>query len=243
MKPRLRNMNIYISLSVVIGLVFVMSPVPAEASKNTCPKLGVEKVVGKQTFRCSKGSGGSNVWLEVKKRVAPASQTASCAKGGKCALGDVGPGGGKVFYVSKTFFASSGSDCGSQCLYLEAAPKDIGWFEWCSDVAAPLGVTPSAIGSGMSNTMTAATSCSSGAIRKAADFKFGNRTDWFLPSTDELFEMLRRSSILGEFEFDYFWSSTERDGGAAWVQFGSGTGYGQFLIKDYPAVVRPVRAF
>jgi hypothetical protein len=220
-----------------------MFPVSAIASNGACSKLGIEKVVGQQTFRCTKGNGGSKVWLKVKKPVVPAAKASSCARGGKCVLGDVGPGGGKVFYVSNSFFASSGSDCGSQCLYLEAAPKDIGYFEWCSDIAKSFGVTPSAIGTGMSNTNTAASSCSSGAIRKAADFKSGNKLDWFLPSKDELSEMLRQSPILGEFEFNYFWSSTERDGGAAWSQFGSGTGFGQFLTKEYPSVVRPVRAF
>jgi hypothetical protein len=240
MKPGIRNINGFISTIVVIGLVFVMSPVAAAASNSTCPKLAVEKVVGQQTFRCSKGSGGSKVWLKVKKSVAPASKTSSCAKGGKCALGDVGPGGGKVFYVSTTFFVSTGSACDSQCLYMEAAPKDIGWFEWCSDVAKFFGVTQSSIGAGMSNTMNAAASCSSGAIRKAADFKYGNKSDWFLPSKDELSELLR-SQLLGEFEDYYYSSSTEADFEAAWLQWP--TGYGQFVLKEVPSIVRPVRAF
>jgi len=240
MKPSLRNMNSFFSVLVVTGLLFVISPVPVVASKGACPKLGAEKVVGKQTFRCSKGSGRSNVWLKVNKTVAPASKTSSCANGGKCALGDVGPGGGKVFYVSTTFFVSSGSACDSKCLYLEAAPKDIGWFEWCSDVAKFFGVTQSSIGSGMSNTMTAAASCSSGAIRKAADFKYGNKSDWFLPSKDELSELLR-SQLLGEFKDYYYSSSTEADFEAAWLQWP--TGYGQFVYKEVPSIVRPVRAF
>lgn len=42
----------------------------------------------------------------------------SCAQGGTCVVGDIGPGGGKVFSVSST---------GS---YLEAATSDLGYFDW-----------------------------------------------------------------------------------------------------------------
>jgi hypothetical protein len=48
----------------------------------------------------------------------------TCANGGVCAVGDTGPGGGNVFYVSASAFASTGSDCGSNCYFLEAAPSD-----------------------------------------------------------------------------------------------------------------------
>ena len=46
----------------------------------------------------------------------------TCATGGTCIVGDTGPGGGKVFYVSATNFTSTGSDCNTACKYLEAAP-------------------------------------------------------------------------------------------------------------------------
>jgi hypothetical protein len=48
----------------------------------------------------------------------------SCAAGGTCAVGDTGPGGGIVFYVAGANFTSTGSDCGTACRYLEAAPSD-----------------------------------------------------------------------------------------------------------------------
>ena len=48
----------------------------------------------------------------------------TCAQGGVCVVGDIGPGGGKVFYVAETPFTSTGSDCDTSCLYLEAAPSD-----------------------------------------------------------------------------------------------------------------------
>jgi hypothetical protein len=43
-----------------------------------------------------------------------------------CVVGNTGPGGGIVFYVHPGggTFASPGSDCGTTCRYLEAAPSD-----------------------------------------------------------------------------------------------------------------------
>ena len=59
----------------------------------------------------------------------------SCANGGACALGEIGPGGGKVFYVASGTFTSTGSSCGTTCRYLEAAPSDQSTMAWATDVA------------------------------------------------------------------------------------------------------------
>ena len=40
------------------------------------------------------------------------------------AVGETGPGGGIVFYVSATNFTSIGSDCGTACRYLESSTSD-----------------------------------------------------------------------------------------------------------------------
>ena len=51
---------------------------------------------------------------------APAAVT--CANGGSCIVGDRGPGGGIVYYVSASYFTSAGSTCNTTCKYLEVAP-------------------------------------------------------------------------------------------------------------------------
>ena len=48
--------------------------------------------------------------------------TLTCASGGPCIVGDRGPGGGIVYYVSATNFTSTGSTCNTTCKYLEVAP-------------------------------------------------------------------------------------------------------------------------
>lgn len=47
------------------------------------------------------------------------------ASGSACQVGDRGPSGGTVFYVSATPFTSTGSVCATACRFLEVAP--IGW--------------------------------------------------------------------------------------------------------------------
>jgi hypothetical protein len=55
--------------------------------------------------------------------------TWSCAQGGACSVGDVGPGGGTIFYTSAGF--SCGENYSQTCRYLEAAPAT--WFPGATD--------------------------------------------------------------------------------------------------------------
>ena len=55
--------------------------------------------------------------------------TWSCAQGGACSVGDVGPGGGTVFYTSAGF--TCGENYSQTCKYLEAAPAT--WFLGSTD--------------------------------------------------------------------------------------------------------------
>ena len=59
----------------------------------------------------------------------------SCANGGTCVVGDIGPGGGAEFYADEGGFAC-GPDLTLTCKYLEAAPTDGAqkwtdrWVQW-----------------------------------------------------------------------------------------------------------------
>ena len=55
--------------------------------------------------------------------------TWSCAQGGTCSVGAIGPGGGTVFYVSAGF--TCGADYSQTCKYLEAAPAT--WYSGTTD--------------------------------------------------------------------------------------------------------------
>jgi hypothetical protein len=192
----------------------------------------------------------------------------TCAQGGVCVVGDTGPGGGIVFYVAGSNFTSTGSNCGTTCRYLEAAPAASEDSRvWCSNTSYSLGVTNPNIGSGMANTTTADETCSSGAIQRAANYSNNGKTDWHLPSRNELNALCRyarsldtdtgndctnndgSASLRTGFTADDYWSSTEVEGSnpRAWTRnFNTGAGSystSQNELKSNSNRVRPVRAF
>ena len=77
---------------------------------------------GHQTQNVTPHSQTFDLTMPACVSTAPGVTALTCATGGTCDVGDTGPGGGKVFYVSATNFTSTGSDCNTACKYLEAAP-------------------------------------------------------------------------------------------------------------------------
>ena len=175
-----------------------------------------------------------------------------CANGGVCAVGDRGPGGGIIFYKDLT------RAVGSQ--YFEAACA--GWSDGTcggSDLTDPIAVwgcllflgydgpNGTAKGTGEQNTTEIVTGCPTLGIaaRRAKNLVLGGKSDWFLPSKNELNQMYIRRTAIGGFSTDYYWSSSEYGDYSAWNQsFNNGfqnysTKYGAF----YAFYVRPVRAF
>lgn len=145
----------------------------------------------------------------------------TCAEGGKCVVGDMGPGGGTVFYVS-TGFTATGTPCNSSCRYLEAAPVSgtNAWTDqpsmWSANTTMSVGTTSSLIGFGKSNTdlMYAQSSSAGYPARLSRDYRGPNNySDWFIPSGLEAVEMHRQKSVLaikvltpGQARY---WSSTQ----------------------------------
>ena len=180
-----------------------------------------------------------------------ATWTPTCAMGGACIVGETGPGGGVVFYAAGSTFASPGSACNtagvggiSTCKYLEAAPSDhSSVVAWCSNTTSALGTTGKAIGTGMANTTTAATTCTTGAIQIAAGYEYNSKTDWHLPSIYEWSQLYIQRAKVGGFSTDcYYWSSSESSA-TAWVQSFFITGGQNTRPKSTTNYVRPVRAF
>lgn len=195
--------------------------------------------------------------------------TTPCASGGVCALGDVGPGGGTVFYVADEPFTSTGSDCATECRYLEAAPQD---WQTHDSVGLPAGADPTrawatggnnsvrmgttgaSIGAGHQNTSNvvaqAGNVAGSSAGVLARSYTGGGKTDWHLPSRGELTQLyderdrvdgLSRSGT-GITQSIYF-SSTEETYCCAARAKGFGTGTEYSAGKSTLRFVRPVRAF
>jgi hypothetical protein len=180
-------------------------------------------------------------------------------------VGDTGPGGGTVFYVSSTDFTMAEAPCGTGCRYLEWAP--IGWsvsgdngdpsFAWSSDSdeTHSVGETGTAIGTGYSNTrkMLSANSPymgdASGAAFRANAYRGGEKSDWFLPSLDELAaaSVYARANLVGGFHPESFYHvssewivNSETTRGYAYQVFSGQPGEGYKYIERR---TRPIRAF
>jgi hypothetical protein len=110
--------------------------------------------------------------------------------------------------------------------------------------------TGTAIGSGARNTKLMLGTCTFGAANMASSYNGGGKSDWFLPSKDELAELANQKSInrflgfadWGGFVEDNVWSSSENGAVNAWGQGFTG-GDQDASDKDGTFYVRPVRAF
>ena len=221
-----------------------------------------------------------------------------CDPGVVCVVGDTGPGGGIVFYVSATDFTSTGSDCGTTCKYLEAAPADqssgIVWATITPKCYVEAGgdgsnnnscqsfsiysphdtpnqadsrTAATAIGKGMANTnqvhsrLTFEGAAATDTYAAGIAFAYANnsKTDWHLPSKDELNELCKYArtqttgdssttcnntgSLTGSWSNQY-WSSSEINTNHALRQlFNTDGNQGNGFKGGTANAVRPVRAF
>lgn len=159
-------------------------------------------------------------------------QNAECSAGVSCAVGDIGPGGGVVFYD-----AGSTQSWGR---YLEAAPasceiagvpfKPVGGVQGIHALQIDR-VRAKAIGMGKANTdlivqkYGATRSHAAALVRSQA---CNGLTDWFLPSSGELnlaWRVLAQNRVnreptpVGGFDIGYYWTSSDYNGTEAWTQY------------------------
>lgn len=187
----------------------------------------------------------------------------SCALGGDCVVGDTGPGGGKVFYVSV-----GGFTCGplrnATCRYMEIAPTNwnggsdpqrtwaqsspIDYTSTNISLSTDLGYgalnTKAIIDQGNSNTATSAAAL---AASYSPVVNGSTVNDWFLPSENELTQVWAQRTIIGFTASGFnYWSSTSLSNQNAryFIFGGTFSGGASGLVKSTPTVyVRPARAF
>ena len=166
---------------------------------------------------------------------------ATCATGGVCAVGETGPGGGKVFYD-----AGSVQSWGR---YLEAAPENATSTTWCNNTStARAGTFSRAIGSGAMNTYLMLDGCTSGAAYNATGYSNNGYSDWYLPSILELSQMCINRATLGMTSAGTFKSSSQDTLNAGihaetWnFPIATGTCGNDNWSKSLTQGVRPIRA-
>ncbi|MBT8131400.1 MAG: DUF1566 domain-containing protein [Gammaproteobacteria bacterium] len=178
---------------------------------------------GEATLTC--GAPGSETMAQVLCNVPPPPTPTY-------AVGEMGPGGGLVFYLDP---ANVDSMTGRGTVGLEAAPGDLvdpndsdDLMQW-GCVGTDTLATGVAIGTGAANTdlivMNACSTAGNEAAEVANAYSNNGLTDWFLPSKDELNEMYIQIGQGGDganeggFADVVYWSSSEINGDQAWRQF------------------------
>jgi len=158
-------------------------------------------------------------------------------------IGDTGPAGGIVFYVT------DGGIHG-----LEAAPVDQSRAPWGCDGTAITGADSHTVGSGAQNTLDILAGCNEAGIaaKVADDYTLNGYSDWFLPSIDELTFMWANIgqgaaaplTNAGGFVANFaYWSSSEISSNYVWVQYFNQNGNTVILGKFNNNGVRAIRAF
>jgi hypothetical protein len=132
-------------------------------------------------------------------------------------IGETGPGGGKIFYRNKTGFTMT--DDNSIAYYLEAAPADMpSMLEWAKYVSSTdispaydISDTGTIIGTGRKNTtLILAMDATAPAAKACNDYSNNGKTDWFLPSKDELNELYMQMGIFNNWGISNYVSGDHR---------------------------------
>ena len=149
-------------------------------------------------------------------------------------IGDTGPAGGIVFYVT---------DGGLHGLEAATEDQDSGDGAPWGCGGTPTGAKGTAVGTGSQNTAKIVQGCATDGIAAslAANYELNGYTDWFLPSEGELDLMVH----IGVFVWPpkgVYWSSSEYDGDVAW---GIDARYAitEQSLKVWPHWVRAIRVF
>lgn len=227
-------------------------PIGPRGPKGAKGEPGVQGPIGMTGATGAKGDTGA---MGATGPMGPAGSSGSgssfaysmtCGASGKvaCKVGEVGPGGGWIFFVDY-------NDEYPGFNYLEAAPTDIAVTQWCNitntSIPQVAAWSARALGAGKANTTAILGACSTGAAKQADLYLTANKSDWYLPSINELTLMYKNLADHGvggitKSDSTSFWSSSESDDLGAWT-YDFYYGDAGNATKNAYAPVRAVRAF
>jgi hypothetical protein len=198
-----------------------------------------------------KGRGTRVMATIMVASVATAGVLTGCAPGGVSSyrVGDTGPAGGVVYYVSSEAFPC-GENLENLCNHLEAAPVEAdaerAWADEPYVSTEVEGADATAIGTGWRNTVETVRQGNDDPATSAAAYAdayvFGGKDDWYLPSKDEVYELYEQMLASGTSSGRNYWSSSEYALNTTWTQ--DARGGPQYRRMKFDVIhVRPVRAF
>jgi hypothetical protein len=130
---------------------------------------------------------------------------------------------------------------------LIAAPTDLGDYKWGCEGTSISG-TSTGYGTGLNNTNSIFLQCgfTVNAARACYNLTLNGKSDWYLPSKDEL-DILHTNMYLnniGNFKTTRYWSSSQYNNSRAWCQLFNLELNQLHYDKDLiPYAVRPIRSF
>lgn len=144
-------------------------------------------------------------------------------------VGDIGPGGGIVFYKNTAGFSVDDGKGGTMvCHYLEVSKEDLGCVSWAPSFAKSVS---SKYGIGEGKAATREILKASGKTKMTAEncaayicSKYKTSTtkagDWFLPTSDEIRVLFKNLSPekLDITNTEFYWSSSLEEGNRAWAR-------------------------
>lgn len=151
-------------------------------------------------------------------------------------IGDTGPAGGKVFFVS-----SDGLHGLEAMLDGRISEEDKLWY---NGAYINTNAKKGGINSGQFNTERIINHQGEGdyAAQLCANYQSGGYGDWYLPSKEELNLLYLQKDVVGGFDNLYYWSSTEINDLNAWAVYFQ-NGYQSAYQKNVWRRVRCIRAF
>jgi hypothetical protein len=162
------------------------------------------------------------------------SDGSSCASEGECRVGDIGPGGGIVFYDAGVrqswgrYMEVAPAACEGVGLAFRPPGQKATIYAFQSGQPAPKvrRVLAKDIGKGLENTNLIVQRFHRRvmyAARFAEESTCNGQTDWFLPAKNELdmvFNVVRARDLpRGDFDKGYYWTSTDYNNATAWTQY------------------------
>lgn len=179
----------------------------------------------KEAYILVDNSAGAAVWKRVSNNYA---------------IGDTGPAGGFVFYITDNGLHG-----------LEVAPTILSAVNWGCSGTDLTGANGTAVGTGAQNTIDILAGCTESGIAAelASAYSISGESGWHLPSGDELSLLYFGKDYLGKnyvggFPDQDFWSSSELDGNIANALCQNiSTGATGNCLKTGSRRVLPIRAF
>lgn len=132
----------------------------------------------------------------------------TCAQGGACAVGDVGPGGGTIIYVKAKGF-TCGETLTVECTTLEAGA--ISYGQLCSLAKPRLYGLSRGMSSGEYRSKRSASTCQGGRLSSVLASTDGGQSDWFVRGVAEINQAVIQEALLDIDGLD-LWSISQGSG-------------------------------